>query len=48
MDRILVDECLSVMLVGTAKARGIFATHVAWIGKNGIQDWNLVPFHQRQ
>ena len=44
MDRILVDECLSVALVATAKARGHDATHVVWLGRSGAQDWNLVPF----
>ncbi len=43
MDRILVDECLSVALVATAKARGYDATHVVWLGKQGAQDWNLMP-----
>jgi predicted nuclease of predicted toxin-antitoxin system len=43
MDRILVDECLSVALVATAKARGHDATHVVWLGKEGMQDWNLMP-----
>jgi predicted nuclease of predicted toxin-antitoxin system len=43
MDRILVDECLSVALVATAKARGHDATHVVWLGKEGMQDCNLMP-----
>lgn len=38
MDRILVDECLSVALVATAKARGHDALHVVWLGKQGAQD----------
>jgi predicted nuclease of predicted toxin-antitoxin system len=42
MDRILIDECLSPGLVGVAKARGHDATHVVWLGAQGIQDWNLV------
>jgi predicted nuclease of predicted toxin-antitoxin system len=42
MDRILVDECLSVALVGVAKGRGLYATHVVWLGREGTQDWNLV------
>ena len=43
-DRFLVDECLSVSLVALAKARGIMADHVGWLGKGGWQDHNLVPF----
>ena len=43
-DRFLVDECLSISLVALAKARGIAADHVAWLGKSGWQDHNLVPF----
>lgn len=43
MKRILVDECLSVALVATAKARGHDATHIVWLGKGGTQDWNLIP-----
>ena len=43
MDHILVDECLSVALVAAAKARGHDATHVTWLGMQGVQDWNLMP-----
>ncbi len=43
MDRILIDECLSVALVAAAKARGHDATHIVYLGKEGIQDWNLMP-----
>ena len=38
------DRCLSVSLVAVAKERGVVADHVAYIGKGGSQDWNLVPF----
>ena len=44
MERLLIDECLSQALLAVAKARGIQADHVVWLGKGGIQDWNLVPF----
>lgn len=47
MDRILVDECLSVALVA-AKARGLDATHVTWLGMQGVQDWNLMPLIAEQ
>lgn len=44
MNRLLIDECLSVTLVAVAKTRGLAAEHVAHLGKSGWQDWNLVPF----
>lgn len=44
VDRLLIDECLSQGLLAVAKARGIQADHVVWLGKGGMQDWNLVPF----
>ena len=44
MERLLIDECLSQGLAAVAKARGIQADHVTWLGKSGMQDWNLVPF----
>jgi len=40
--RILVDECLTADLVASAQARGFDATHVRFIGKAGLQDYNLV------
>lgn len=40
--KFLIDECLHLSLVAVAKARGHEATHVAWIGKSGWQDWNLM------
>lgn len=43
MDAILIDECLSTALVAAAKARGHVATHVVHLGKEGTQDWNLMP-----
>lgn len=43
-DRLLIDECLSVSLVAVAKERGIAADHVAYLGKGGWQDRNLVSF----
>jgi predicted nuclease of predicted toxin-antitoxin system len=42
--KFLIDECLSVGLTATAKARGHQADHVAHLGKSGWQDWNLVAF----
>jgi len=48
MDRILVDECLSVALVAAAKARGHDATHVVWLGREGAQDWNLIQLITEQ
>ena len=42
MRRILVDECLTADLVASAQARGLDATHVRFIGKAGVQDYNLV------
>ena len=44
MDRLLIDECLSQGLLAVAKARGLHADHVVWLGKSGMQDWNLVPY----
>ncbi len=42
MRRILVDECLTADLVASAQSRGLDATHVRFIGKAGVQDYNLV------
>jgi hypothetical protein len=44
VDRLLIDECVSQGLLAVAKARGLHANHVVWLGKGGMQDWNLVPF----
>lgn len=42
--KVLVDECLSTELVGLAVERGHLASsHVRWIGKGGVKDWNLMP-----
>jgi predicted nuclease of predicted toxin-antitoxin system len=41
--RLLVDECLSEDLARLARRRGHSqASHVAWIGKRGWKDWNLI------
>ena len=41
--RFLADECLSQELAKLALARGHFdSSHVAWIGKRGMKDWNLM------
>lgn len=42
VQRILVDECLTADLVALAQARGLDATHVRFIGKAGVQDYNLL------
>lgn len=40
----LVDECLSAELAQLALARGhLGSSHVRWIGKGGMKDWNLLP-----
>jgi predicted nuclease of predicted toxin-antitoxin system len=44
MERLLIDECLSRALLAVAKERGVPTDHVVWLGKSGMQDWNLVPF----
>jgi hypothetical protein len=42
MTRILLDECLSPDLVARAQIRGYDATHVRFIGRAGMQDYNLI------
>ena len=44
MERLLIDECLSQSLLAVAKARGLPADHVVWLGKGGMKDWSLVSF----
>lgn len=39
--RFLIDECLSVALVGVAQEAGHEAQHVVHIGKAGWKDWNV-------
>lgn len=40
----LIDECLSAELAGLAETRGhAGSSHVRWIGKAGVKDWNLMP-----
>jgi hypothetical protein len=42
--KFLIDECLSTELVRLAIERGhVESSHVRWIGKGGIKDWNLLP-----
>ena len=42
--KLLIDECLSEELAHVARARGhVESSHVKWIGKGGLQDWNLMP-----
>ena len=42
--KLFIDECLSAALVAVAKNRGIIADYGPYIGKQGWQDWNIVPF----
>lgn len=43
MNKYLVDECLTTDLVAIARARADgTSTHVAWIGKAGMKDWELI------
>lgn len=42
--KLLIDECLSPSLAAIARARGIAAEAVAYIGKEGWQDHSLVSF----
>jgi hypothetical protein len=40
--KFLIDECLSPKLVELAIGRGFVASsHVVWIGKAGLKDWEL-------
>ncbi len=43
-DPLFIDECLSLALVAKAHSRGHHATHVAFMGRLGEQDWDLMPF----
>jgi predicted nuclease of predicted toxin-antitoxin system len=41
--KLLVDECLSEELSLLARERGhADASHIAWIGKRGWKDWELM------
>jgi predicted nuclease of predicted toxin-antitoxin system len=42
--RFLIDECLSVHLVAVARQAGHDAHHVAYIGRAGWKDWNVVRY----
>jgi hypothetical protein len=43
--KFLIDECLSLDLVGVACDRGfVESSHVVWMGKSGWKDWELKPF----
>lgn len=42
--KLLIDECLSPSLAAAARARGIEADAVAYVGKSGWQDHNLASF----
>ncbi|WP_286192266.1 DUF5615 family PIN-like protein [Roseomonas genomospecies 6] len=44
MDQILIDACLTPRLVAVAKARGVDATHVSFMGRAREADWDLMPF----
>lgn len=42
--KLLIDECLSEELAKRARARGHpESSHVRWIGKGGVKDWQLLP-----
>ncbi len=42
--KLLIDECLSEDIAKRAKERGYTETsHVRWIGKSGVKDWDLMP-----
>ena len=41
MQRILIDENLSPLLVSDAKQKGFFCSHVNHLGKAGKKDWEL-------
>jgi predicted nuclease of predicted toxin-antitoxin system len=42
--RFLIDECLSLDLVGEAHRAGFEAYHLAHVGKAGWEDWNVAAF----
>ena len=42
--RFLIDECLSLDLVGEAHRAGYEAYHVGHVGKAGWKDWNVAAF----
>lgn len=43
--KFLIDECLSPALAQLAIERGHDASsHVAWLGKSGWKDWDLIHF----
>jgi predicted nuclease of predicted toxin-antitoxin system len=42
--RFLIDECLSLDLVGEAHQAGFEAYHLAHVGKAGWADWNVAAF----
>ena len=42
--RFLIDESLSLDLVGEARRAGFEAYHAAHVGKAGWEDWNLAVF----
>ena len=41
--KFLIDECLSLELARMARERGHGeSSHVVWIGRQGIKDWELL------
>jgi predicted nuclease of predicted toxin-antitoxin system len=42
--RFLIDECLTVDLVGVAAQAGHEAQHVARVGKAGWKDWHVIRY----
>lgn len=43
-DQLLIDECLSSVLVASAKERGVLAQYLPWVGMTAWKDWNIVQF----
>ncbi len=41
MDPILIDECLTPELTGVARARGLDAIHITWLGLQSAPDWDI-------
>ncbi len=46
--RFLIDECLTVQLVGVAGHAGYEAYHVAHVGKAGWKDWHVTQYAYEQ
>ena len=42
--KFLIDECLTIDLIATAKQAGYDAQHIARVGKAGWKDWNVAGY----